>query len=133
DDLRDHVARALHDHVVADTDVLAGDVLFVVESRARDRDASDLDRLKESPRIERARAADTDPDLVQPSHCGHRRPFVATRPAGPLVQAAETPVLVVRFDLDHDAVDLVVELPTAKLPRAARLGDLVDRLDALRE
>jgi len=51
DDLRDHVARALHDHVVALADVLAVDVLLVVERRARDRHAPDLDRLEHGPRV----------------------------------------------------------------------------------
>ena len=45
DDLRDHVAGALDDHVVALANLLAVDVLFVVERRARDGDAADLDRL----------------------------------------------------------------------------------------
>ena len=49
DDLRDHVAGALHDHVVALADLLAVDVLLVVQRRARDGDAADLDRLAASP------------------------------------------------------------------------------------
>ena len=64
DDLRDHVAGALDDHVVALADLLAVDVLLVVQRRARDRDAADLDGLEHRPRIERARAADADRDLV---------------------------------------------------------------------
>src|SRR5204863_3028796 len=65
DDLRDHVARALHDDDVALADVLAVDVLLVVERRARDGDAPDLDRLEHRPRVERAGAADANQDLVQ--------------------------------------------------------------------
>src|SRR5205085_3348857 len=65
DDLRDHVTRTLDDHDVALADVLAVDVLLVVQRRARDGDATDLDRLEHRPGIERARAADADEDLVQ--------------------------------------------------------------------
>jgi hypothetical protein len=49
------------------------------------------------------------------------------------VQRAEPRLLFVRVDLDDDSVDLVVELGAPQLPDAAALGDLVDRLDALRE
>src|SRR5207237_10458807 len=52
DDLRDHVTGALHDHVVADTNVLAVDVLLVVQGRARDGHAADLDVLEPRPRAE---------------------------------------------------------------------------------
>ena len=62
DDLRDHVAGALDDHEVADADVLAADVVLVVEGRARDRDAADLDRLELGERIEDAGAPDADVD-----------------------------------------------------------------------
>ena len=60
DDLRDHVAGALDDHQVALADVLAVDVLLVVQRRPRDGDAADLDRLEHRPRVERAGAADAD-------------------------------------------------------------------------
>ena len=65
----------------------------------------------------------------------HRRPLEGTRPAGPLVERAETPLLVDRVDLDHDPVDLVVELdppasPTRRsaspLPRSTRAAPRTD-------
>jgi len=46
DDLGDHVSGALHDDEVALADVLAIDVLLVVERRVRDRDAADVHRLE---------------------------------------------------------------------------------------
>src|SRR6266581_1381796 len=81
----------------------------------------------------RTGASDADQDLVQLRRRRHRRPLVGTRPPRPLVQRAETALLVEGVDLDHDAVDLVVELDPAALPLAAPLGDLLDRLDALGE
>ena len=112
-------------------DPLAVDVLLVVQRRAGDGDAADLDRLHDRPRVERAGAADADADLEQPRHRRHRRPLVGARPARARVQDAEPPLLVERVDLDHDAVDLVVELQPALLPLDAGGGDLVDRLEPL--
>jgi hypothetical protein len=53
DDLRDDVSGALDDDVVAFADLLAVDVFLVVEGRARDGDAADLDRLHHRPGVER--------------------------------------------------------------------------------
>ena len=44
-DGRDHVARSLYRHVVADADVAAGDVVGVVERRLRNGHPADVDRL----------------------------------------------------------------------------------------
>ena len=133
DDLRDDVAGALDDHVVALADVLAVDVLLVVQRRARDGDAADLDRLEHGPRVERARAADANLDLVQPRRRRHRRPLECAREARTLVQRAELALLRDRVDLDHDAVDLVVELAAPPLPLGAAPRHLLDRLEPLGE
>ena len=102
DDLRDHVAGPLHDHEVALADVLAVDVLLVVERRGRDGDAADLHRLELGPRVQRARAADPDVDLAQGRDRGRRRPLVRARPPGPLVERAEPLLLLEGVELDHD-------------------------------
>src|SRR5579883_2213433 len=49
-DLRDDVARTLHDHGIADPHVLAGDLVLVVERRPLDDHATDSDRLQHSYR-----------------------------------------------------------------------------------
>ena len=46
DDLRDHVAGAHHDHLLALAQVLADEVLLVVEGGELDRDAADGDGLR---------------------------------------------------------------------------------------
>ena len=131
DDLRDHVTGALDDHEVADADVLAPDVVLVVQRRARHGDAADVHRLELRERVQHARAADADVDRDQARHRRGRRPLERTREARAAVQRAETALLVERVDLDHDAVDLVPESGSPLLPRDARVGDLVDRLEAL--
>src|SRR3954447_667991 len=133
DDLRDDVARALHDDHVAFADVLAVDVLLVVQGRARHGDAADLDRLQQRPGIECARAADANEDPVQARRRRHRRPFERARPAWTLVQRTESALLLERVHLDHDAVDLVVELDALLLPVRARTRDRLDRVVQLRE
>jgi hypothetical protein len=126
DDLRDDITRPLNDDVVPLADLLAVDVLLVVESRARNRDASNLHRLEHRPRVERPGASDPDEDLVEPGHCCHRRPLVGARPAGPLVERAETFLLREGVDLDDEPVDLVVELDATLLPVAAGLRHRLD-------
>src|SRR5207237_10716794 len=44
DDFRNYVAGPLDDDVITGPHVLAGDLVFVVQRRAADRDATDLDR-----------------------------------------------------------------------------------------
>src|SRR5690348_8321086 len=46
DDLRDDVAGALHDDHVAVAEILARDLILVVQRRAGDDDAADIDRLE---------------------------------------------------------------------------------------
>src|SRR5262249_51437925 len=131
DDLRDDVARALDDDVVALADCLAVDVLLVVQRRAGDGDAADLHRFHDRPRMGRARAAAGEAARGRPRPRRHRRPLVRARPARPLVEDAEPALLVERVDLDHDAVDLVVELEPALLPLDTCRRDFVDRLEPL--
>ena len=130
--LRDHVARALNDDDVPFADLLAVDVLFVVQRGPRDGDPADLDRLQHRPGIERARTPDADRDLVQPRRRSHRGPLESARPARTLVERAETRLLFERIDLDHDSVDLVVELGSSLLPLVAGLYYLFDRFEPFR-
>ena len=60
DHLRDHVAGALDDDGVAVADVLARDLVLVVQGGAADDDAADGDRLQLGHRRQRAGAADLD-------------------------------------------------------------------------
>ncbi len=64
-DLRDHVARALDHDAVAYADVLAVDLVLVVERRVRDGDAADRHRLELRHGCERPGAADLDLDRAQ--------------------------------------------------------------------
>ena len=65
DDLRDDVPGALHDDVVADPDVLAQDVVLVVQRRELDDDAADDDGLEHRERVQLAGAPDVDADVEE--------------------------------------------------------------------
>jgi hypothetical protein len=65
DHLRDHLARALDLHAVADPQVLVGDEREVVQRRQLHRRAADLHRLQHGERVDRAGAADVHLDVEQ--------------------------------------------------------------------
>ncbi len=107
DDLRDDVAGALDDDGVADADILARDLVLVVQGGALHDDAADGDRLERRDRGQRALPADRDQDVAQ-----HRlrllgRKFVRERPARRAADHAEPLLQREIVDLVDDAVDVV--------------------------
>ena len=122
EDLRDHVAGAQDDHLVAGADVLAREVLLVVQRRHLDRDAADVDGLERGERVQVAELADVPEDLVELRHRRGGRELPRDRPARVAPDDAEAPLQLDVVDLDHDAVDLEVERAAALLPAQA-LGD----------
>ena len=81
DDLRDHVAGAQHDDLVALADILAREILLVVQRRHADGHAADADRLELSERVQIAVLADVPVDLLQHSDLRGRRELPRDRPA----------------------------------------------------
>src|SRR3954452_10705588 len=109
-DLRDDVARSLHDHVVADAHVLEPDHVLVVERRHAHDHTADGDGLEHRVRVQGARAADVDADVDQARDGGRGRELDRDRPAGIAADGAERLLLIAPIDLDHAAVDVVLEL-----------------------
>ena len=109
DDLRDHVASPLQHDGVADADILAPDLVLIVQCGAADQDAADVDRLKFCHRRQRAGAADLDTDF--PQHGGGL--FGGELPGdGPTRRApdkAETALQPEVVYLVDDTVDVVAE------------------------
>src|SRR5262249_30066029 len=64
-DLRDHIARTLDDDGIADADILAGDLVLVVQGGALYDDTADSDRFEHRHRGQGALAADLDRDVAQ--------------------------------------------------------------------
>ena len=80
DHLGDHVAGPRHDDLVALANVLARQILLVVEGRRRDRDAADVDRLQHRERQQAAGPTDVPHDPVELRRRGDRRELPRHRP-----------------------------------------------------
>src|SRR5204863_517800 len=102
----DDVARSLDEHVVADADVLALDLVHVVERSVRDRYAADVDRFERGDRSDHAGAADARPDIEHPRGRLPRLELVGDRPPRRTVSRAEAALQPERVDLQHHSIDL---------------------------
>ena len=117
ENLRDHVARALHDDGVADAHVLARDLVLVVQRGVLDDDAADRDRLQLGDRRQRAGAADLNLDTLEHGRRALGRELVRDRPAGTARDEAQPLLQREVVDLVDDAVDVVAEVGALGLDR----------------
>ncbi len=81
DNLRNDIAGALHDHRVADANVLAGDFVLVVQRGVRHDDAADGDGLEARDRRQRAGAPDLNFDAAQDRRRALGREFMRRPPS----------------------------------------------------
>ena len=125
DDLGDDVAGAQHDHVLARADVLAEEILLVVERRQADHDPPDSDRRKHGVGAQVPELADVPHDPLEPRDRGRRRELPGDRPAGVPADGAEAALELEVGDLDDGPVDLEIKGPAALLPVLALGDDLV--------
>ena len=125
-DLRDDVAGPLEDDRVPDPQVLAPDLVDVVERRVADRRAADEDRRHVRDRGHRAGAPDVDLDLLELRGDLLGRELVRRRPARRAADEAELSLLRERVDLDDDPVGLVLEVLALLGPLLGVGDDLVD-------
>ena len=93
--------------MVADPDVLAADLVEVVEGGPGDGRAGDLGRREVRHRRERPGPPDVRHDVLDHRLDLLRRELVGDRPAGRPADDAEPGLLVEPVDLDDDAVGLV--------------------------
>ena len=109
DDLGDDVAGLAQDHEVADEDALAGDLLGVVQGRARDVGSGDQHGIHDAVGGDPAGAPHLDADIEQARVDLLGRELVGGRPAGGPRGGPQGALEGQVVDLDDDAVDLVVE------------------------
>ena len=126
DDLGDDVAGLLEDHPVADPDVLAADLVEVVERGPGDGGAGDLGRREVGDRCQRPRPPDVRDDVLDDGLDLLGRELVGDRPARRPADHPEPLLLVEPVDLDDDAVGLVRQLVAGLAPA---LGERDDALD----
>ena len=120
DDLRDHVAGALQDHGVADPDVLAGDLVGVVQGGVAHHHAADGHRLQPRHRGHRAGAADLDVDGLQDGARLLGRELAGDGPARRAGDEAQPLLPVQPVDLVDHAVDVDSRASAAVGLHAAR-------------
>ena len=124
--LRDHVAGAHDDHLVALAHVLAAQVLLVVERGELHGHARHLHRLELRERDHVAGPAHVPGDPLELGGGRARRELPGDRPARLAADHAELALQLEVVDLDHHAVDLEVEPVAALLPGVAGGDDCVE-------
>ena len=124
--LRDHVARAHHDHLVAVAHILALEVLLVVQRGELDRDARHLHGLEHGEGDHVAGPAHVPSNLVERRRGGHRRELPGDRAARLAPHHAEAALQLEVVHLHDHAVDLEVERVAPRLPSATGGGQSVD-------
>ena len=129
--LGDHVAGLAHHHRVAGPHVLGPHLVLVVEGGQRHGGAADEDRLQHGERGGLAGPTDRDRDVLQRGGPLLGRELVGDGPPRGPGRGAELALQGQVVDLDHHAVDLVVELVTVLLPPAAEGQRLVEAVDHL--
>src|SRR5690242_8160062 len=115
ENLRDDVARALHDHGVADADVLADDLVLVMQRGVLHHNAADGDGIEFGDRRQRAGPADLDIDAAQSRGGLFGGEFVSERPARRAGPEAESLLEIEAIDLVDNAVDVVAQTGPALL------------------
>ena len=110
DDLRDDVPALFHQHRVAGADVLAADLVLIVERSARHRRARELHRLDDSHRRKRAGAPDLDEDLCQLRGRLLGRELISNRPPWTSGFFTQRPLQIKVIDFDHHPVDFIKKI-----------------------
>ena len=87
--LRNYIAGAFDDNHVANANILATNIVSIVQRRELDGDPAQSHRLKHRVRVHRARAADVDADLLQPGRRNLTRKLESDRPTRVAAHRAE--------------------------------------------
>ena len=128
ENLRNDVAGALHDDRIADADVLARDLVLVMQGRVLHHDAADGDGIELGDRGQRAGAAHLDVDVAQDRGRLLGGKFVSDGVARRARDEAEPLLEVEPVELVDDAVDIVVEPRAPALDIAIGFKHFLDRV-----
>ena len=131
DDARDHVAGLLDDHGLAGANVLADDVVGVVQRRHRDGRSGDDGRLEHRERRGRAGPADVDLDAMQHRDFPLGGKLERGGPPRELRGVSELFAQRRIVQLDHDAVGLERERASSLAPLLAKRDHRVDAVALL--
>ena len=123
-DLRNDVARLVHDDGVALAHVFAADLVDVVQRGARDSGAGDRHRVELRDRREHAGAAHLDANLAQDGLLFLGRELKGDGPARRAGGKAQVELLLEAVDLYDHAVDVVVQVAAMLERLSTKLVDL---------
>jgi hypothetical protein len=130
DDLGDHLAALLDHDSVPHADVLAADLLEVVQRRAGDRRAEQEHGLEVGDRRDRPSAPDLQANGFERRHRRLGLELERQRPARTLGRGAEQALLAEVVDLHHQAVGVVAERAARLLPARDLRLHAFDAVDA---
>ena len=112
-DLRYHVAGALQHHGIADTDILAGDFVFIVQCSARHENAADIHGCQHCHRRQCAGTANLDANIFQRGGGLFGREFPCRRTSAGSPPGKPQALLIIEIvDLINHAVDVVCQAGT---------------------
>ena len=129
-DVGNDVARSFDDDAIADADVLARDVVVVVQRGALDGDAAHVDRFEDGIGRHDARAPDVHAHVEQQRRRFARREFQRNRAARVFAHDAQFLLQVQIVDLDHHAVGFKGQRVALVDPRFGVRDGLVERVEA---
>ena len=113
--LRYHIASALYDHRVANTHILAGNLIGVVQGRIGNAHAANRDLLQFGNRRQCAGAPDLNVDILQYGGRLLRRKLMRDGPARRARHKPQPVLIVERVDLIDHAVNVIPQQRSAGL------------------
>jgi hypothetical protein len=125
DDLGDHITAPFDQHAVSDPDVLAADLVLVMERGPADERPGQSDGLEHGHRRQRSRPADLNDDVVDPGRSLSGGELERDRPAGEFGGDAELASRGRVIDLEDDPIDIVIERVALLGPSPPELDDFV--------
>ena len=117
---------ALYQHPISNADVLAVDVVFIVQSGPAYCYPADIDRFEYGEGIEAAGPAHIYPYIEQLRRSLYRREFVSYGPARVVADGAQFLLEGDGVDLDDNAVDIVGQLFALVRPAMKVFFDFID-------
>ena len=110
DDIGNDIAGPLNDHQIADPNILAVNVLLIVQRGVLHRSPADHHRLQNRLRVQAAGAPHADDDVPQPGCGPFRRKLVGNGPARFPPGKAQRVLLRDAVHLDHQPVGFITPL-----------------------
>ena len=123
---RNHFAGFFDHDAVADANVFALDLVFIVQRRATDRAAAHEHRLKHGDRREGSGASDLNDDVDQTRFHAFGFVFVSDRPARRFRGEPEPLALRERIDFHDGAVGLIGKIVAHAIEFVNRVQDFLD-------